>query len=50
MSPTMSPRFCGVDVQLLAQAVQQHLHVLDHRVAFVLVLEGLFLGALDGRA
>ena len=34
-------------MQFLAQAVQQHLAVLDHRVAFVLIGEGLFLRAFD---
>ena len=40
--------FLGVQVQLFAEGVERDFHVLDHRVAFVLVVEGLFLGPFDG--
>ena len=37
----------GVDVQLLAQAVERHLQIFDDRVALALIVERLFLGPFD---
>ena len=37
----------GVEVQLFADRVEQHFEVFDDRVALVLIVEGVFLGAFD---